>query len=138
MVNMEYKLTFVAWREGMRAGKLLGLKCKDCGAITCPPRKVCSECTSENLDIIEVKGTGKITTFTVCYTVPSGFEGPYVVAIADLDEGGRVMGNVLDVDPTKVGMELIGKKVTVGYKEIPADYMSGQDTRLAMTLKIVN
>ena len=48
------------------------------------------------------------------------------------------MGNVLDVDPTKVGMEIIGKKVTVGFKEIPGDYMTGQDTRLALTFKLTD
>lgn len=134
---MEYRPTFVAWREGFRAGKLLGLKCRDCEAITCPPRKVCAECGGENHDIIEIQGRGQIISFTVCYTVPTGFEGTYVVAIADLEGGGRVMGNVLDVDPTKTGMEIIGKKVNIGFKEIPGDYMTGQDTRLALTFRLV-
>ena len=132
---MEYKLTFVAWREGLRNGKLLGLKCKDCGAYTCPPRMVCDECGGTNLDIVELKKKAEIKSFTVCIGVPAGFTGPYVVAVADLEEGPRVMGNVLDVDPAKVGMELIGKKVTIGFKELPGDYMTGQDTRLALTFK---
>ena len=135
---MEYKLTFATWREGIKAGKLLGLKCKDCGTVTCPPRKVCAGCAGENLDVIELGGKGEIRSFTVCYAVPTGFVGPYVVAVADLEEGGRVMGDVLDIDPTKAGMELMGKKVQVGFKEIPGDFMSGQDTRLALTLKTLN
>ncbi len=135
---MEYKLTFTTWREGARAGKLLGLKCLECGTVTCPPRKVCSACGGENLDITELSGKGEIVSFTVCYAVPTGFEGPYVVAIADLEGGGRVMGNVLDINPEKAGMELIGKKVQVGFKEIPGDFMTGQDTRLALTLKVLN
>jgi uncharacterized protein len=134
---MEYKLTFVAWRQALRDGKLTGLRCQDCGAVTCPPRKVCAECGSENMDITELKGCGEIKSFTVCHVAPTGFEGPYVVAVADLEEGGRVMGNVLDVNPEKAGMELIGKKVQVGYKEIAGDYMTGQDTRLALTFKLV-
>lgn len=135
---MEYKLIFTTWREAARTGKLLGLKCHDCGEVTCPPRKVCAGCGSENLDVIQLSGKGEIKSFTVCYAVPSGFVGPYIVAIADLDEGGRVMGDVLDVDPTRTGMEIIGKKVQVGFKEIPGDFMTGQDTRLAMTFKILN
>jgi|WetSurMetagenome_2_1015567.scaffolds.fasta_scaffold739614_1 uncharacterized protein len=134
---MEYKLTFTDWREGARAGKLLGLKCPGCGTVTCPPRKVCSGCGSENLDIIELSKKGEIISFTVCYAVPTGFEGPYVVAIADLEDGGRVMGDVLDIDPAKAGMDLMGKKVQIGFKEIPGDFMTGQDTRLALTLKIL-
>jgi uncharacterized OB-fold protein len=135
---MEYKLTFYKWRDGLKAGKLLGLKCKDCGAVTCPPRKVCAECGSENQDIIELSGKGEIKSFTVCYAVPAGFQGPYIVAMADLVEGGRVMADVLDVDPTKAGMELIGKKIQVGYKEIPGDFMTGGDTRFPMTFKIIS
>ena len=134
---MEYKLTFAAWREGLRNGKLLGLKCKECGAYTCPPRMVCAECGGTNLDIVELNKKGEIKSFTVCIGVPAGFTGPYVVAVADLEEGPRVMGNVLDVDPAKVGMELIGKKVTIDFKELPGDYMTGQDTRLALTFRLV-
>jgi uncharacterized protein len=135
---MEYKLTFIAWREALRGGKLLGLRCLDCGPITCPPRKVCAECGSENLDIVELKGKGEIKSFTVCYAVPTGFTGPYIVAVADLDEGGRVMGNVLDVKPEMAGMELIGKKIKVGYKEIAGDFMTGQDTRVSMTFILID
>jgi uncharacterized OB-fold protein len=133
---VEYKLTFAAWREGLRNGKLLGLKCKDCGAFTCPPRMVCAECRGANLDIVELSGKGIIKSFTVCYAVPTGFSGPYVVAVADIEEGPRVMGNVQEVDPARVGMELIGKNVTIGFKELPGDYMTGQDTRLALTFKL--
>src|ERR1039458_9725720 len=111
---MEYILTFTNWREGSRAGKLLGLKCRDCGEVTCPPRKVCAGCGSENLDIIQLSGKCEIKSFTVCYAVPTGFVGPYVVAVADLEEGGRVMGDVLNIDPAQAGMEIMGKKAQVG------------------------
>jgi uncharacterized protein len=133
---MDYKLTFYTWRDGLKAGKFLGLKCKECGTVTYPPRKVCAECGGENLDIVELSGKGKILTFTVCFGVPAGFQGPYVVAMAELEEGCRIMANVLDVDPNKVGMELIGQNVKLGYKEIPGDFMTGGDTRWPMTLKI--
>jgi uncharacterized protein len=133
---VEYKLTFVAWREALRKGQLLGLKCKDCGTYTCPPRMTCSECGGTNLDIVEMGRKAEIKSFTVCIGVPAGFTGPYVVAVADLEEGPRLMGNVEGIDPTKAGMELIGKKVTIGYKELPGDYMTGGDTRIALTFKL--
>ena len=136
--KMEYKLTFTTWRERIRAGKFSGLKCNDCGKVTCPPRKVCAECGSENLEIVDLSGKGKIVSFTTCYAVPAGYTGPYVVAIADLVEGGRVMGDVLDIDPLKAGMELMGKNIQVGYKEFPGDYMTGGDTRLALTFKLLD
>jgi uncharacterized OB-fold protein len=135
---MEYKLPFVSWREGLRSGKLLGLKCNDCGEVTCPPRKVCAGCASENMDVIELEKKGEIKTYTVCYAVPTGFVGPYVVAMAELKPGCRVMGNVLGIDPTKVGMDLIGKKVDIGFQEIPGDYLTGGDTRIALTFQLGN
>lgn len=134
---MEYKLTFAEYREGLKAGKLLGLKCNDCGTVTCPPRKVCASCGSENLEIIEMKAEGTIKSFTVCYATPAGFEGPYVVAVADMDEGGSLMGNIIDIDPEKAGQEIIGKKITVSSKEIPGDFMTGGDTRWPFLFKLV-
>ncbi|MDH5363732.1 MAG: zinc ribbon domain-containing protein, partial [Dehalococcoidia bacterium] len=43
---MDYKLTFSTYRDALKEGKLLGLKCNQCGAYTAPPRKVCSKCGS--------------------------------------------------------------------------------------------
>jgi uncharacterized protein len=135
---MEYKLTFYKWRDGLKEGKLLGLKCKECGVITFPPRKVCVECGSENQDIVELSKKGKIVSFTVCIGVPTGFQGPYAIAMVELNEGCRIMADIEGVDPTKVGMEIIGKKVEVGYKQIPGDFMTGGDNRFPMTVKLVN
>jgi len=49
---MEYKLTFKSYNEALKTNKLLGLKCKDCGAITVPPKMACTRCTSPNMDIV--------------------------------------------------------------------------------------
>ena len=57
---MEYILTVKQFREALREGKFLGLKCKQCGAYTVPPRKVCSECQSEDMEIAELSRNGEI------------------------------------------------------------------------------
>ena len=135
---MEYKLTFSAWKDGLKEGKFLGLKCNDCGAVTFPPRKVCSACDSENMDIVEVSRKGKIITYTICWAVPSGFTGPKVVAMAELEEGGRIMADIIDPEPDKIDDSIIGKTAEMGYLEIPGDYMTGGDNRYPLTLKIVD
>lgn len=132
---MEYKLIYTAYRDGLKEGKLLGLKCNQCGTYICPPRKVCPECQSEDLDIVELSGKGEILTFTVVQVPPEGFESPIAIATAKLDEGPWVVGNVEGVDPNSLTMDIIGKRFTVGYKEIPADYISGGD-RMALTFKL--
>lgn len=123
---MEYKLTYQEYSKALRKNKLLGLKCNDCGTITCPPMMVCSECTSTNLEIVEMKGTGKIVTFTVCNVTSEGRENevPYTIAMVELDEGPWIMGNLVDMDPRKVTMDVIGKRVKVGNRVFPGDKYS--------------
>ena len=132
---MEYKLTYNAYRDGLKEGKLLGLKCNQCRTFICPPRKVCPECQSENMDIIELSGKGEILTFTVIHVPPQGFEGPLVVATGKLDEGPWVVGNIEGVDPNSLTMDIIGKRFSIGYKEIPADDISGGE-RVALTFNL--
>lgn len=124
---MEYKLTFEEYKEALLNDKFLGLKCNKCGAYTVPPKKVCMECTSEDMDIVEIDKKGEVKTFTVIKVAPEGFEPPYIVAMVELDQGPWVMGNIIDVDPYKADMDLIGKKAVIGAKEINGDKFSAGD-----------
>ena len=132
---MDYELTFKKYREGWREGKFLGLKCNQCQAYTVPPRKVCAECGSEDMEIVPLSGKGEIQTFTTVFVPPEGFEAPYVVAMAKLDEGPWVMGDVEGVDANNVTMDIIGRRVSVGYKEVPADKISAGE-RLALVFNL--
>jgi len=135
MVSMEYKLTHKAYTNALRENRLLGLKCNACGAYTVPPKKVCIECTSEDLEIVELSGKGEIRTFTVIRVPPEGFEAPYLVGLVELEEGPWLMGNILGVDPDKATMDLINKKVKLGHTVIPEDkFSAGQ--RVATTFSL--
>jgi uncharacterized OB-fold protein len=132
---MDYKLTFNKYRDALKENRLLGLKCNQCEAYIAPPRKVCSECGSEDMEIISLSGKGEIQTFTVIFVPPEGFEAPFVVAMVKLDEGPWVMGNLEGIEPNSVNMDIIGRRVTVGYKELPADKISAGE-RGALTFSI--
>jgi len=121
---MEYKLTAKMFAEALKENKLLGLKCNKCGAYTAPPKKVCMECGSEDMEIVQLSGKGQIRTFTVIRVPPEGFEAPYIVGMAELDEGPWLMGNIIDIDTDAATMDLIGKKVNVGHKVLPGDKFS--------------
>ena len=121
---MEYKLTYKEYAGSLKEGKLLGLECNKCGAYTAPPRKVCMQCSSEDLDIAELSGIGTIRTFTVIRVAPEGLEAPYIVGEAELDEGPWLMGNIVDVDIEQASLDLIGKRVKVGSKTSPGDKYS--------------
>ncbi len=127
---MEYKLTFKEYNKSLKKGRLLGLKCNDCGKYTCPPKMVCQECGSISLEVEQLKGSGKVVTFTVSYVPAEGRDGevPYTVVMVELDEGPWLLGNLTDIDPNKVTLDLIGKQVQLGtkMKSLPGDtYMMG-------------
>lgn len=129
---MEQKLIFKDYNEALKQDKLLGLKCRACGAITVPPKMVCRQCTSPDLEIMELGGSGKIRTFTTVYVASEGREDeiPYIIVMVELDEGPWIMGNLDGTDPAQATMELIGKKVKMGHKVFPGDkYSAGEGAR---------
>ena len=126
---MEYKLTFKEYNEALKKNTLLGLKCKECGTITVPPKMVCRKCASPDLEIVEVKGKGKIRTFATVYVGAEGRQGecPYIIVLVELDEGPWLMGNLIEIDPNQATMELIGRRVKMGHKVFPGDKYSAGD-----------
>lgn len=134
---MEHKLTFKDYNEALKQNKLLGLKCKQCGAVTVPPKIVCGNCASADLDIVELSGKGKIQTFTTVFVPPEGRESecPYVIVLVELDEGPWIMGNLTGIDPNKVTMDIMGKKVNMGHAVFPGDrYSAGDEARPLFSL----
>ena len=126
---MEHKLIFKDYSEALKENKLLGLKCKECGTITVPPMMVCRQCASPDMEIIGLKGRGKIQTFATVNVAPEGREDevPYIIVLVELDEGPWLMGNLTGVDPNEATMELIGKRVKMGHKVFPGDkYSAGE------------
>ncbi len=126
---MEYKLTFEDYNEALKEDRLLGLKCQSCGAITVPPKMVCQGCAGSELDITELKGTGKIRTFTTVFVAAEGREDevPYIIVLVELDEGPWIMGNLDGIEPAKATMEIIGRKVKMGHKIFSGDKYSAGD-----------
>jgi uncharacterized OB-fold protein len=126
---MEHKLSFKDYNEALKQNKLLGLKCKQCGNITVPPKIACGNCSSTDLDIVELSGKGKVQTFTTVFVPPEGRDGecPYVIVLVELDEGPWIMGNLTGIDPNKVNMEIMGKQVKMGHAVFPGDKFSAGD-----------
>lgn len=105
--------------DGARAGKLLLQRCLECRGVHFYPRRTCPACWSERVEWIEASGRGRVHSFTVIHRPPApafASRVPYVVALVDLEEGPRMMANVvgdgaLDVaidDPVTVTFESRG------------------------------
>jgi uncharacterized OB-fold protein len=112
LIKDRYVLTSRDYEEGLKEGKLLGLKCKDCGQVTCPPMIVCQRCGSTNIEKTELSGKGEIMTYTVIRIPPEGYEAPYIVCLAKTEEGPWIVGR-LDYDAEKMSEDMLGKSVKI-------------------------
>lgn len=105
--------------EGCRRGDLLIQKCQDCQALNFYPKLYCVECLSSNLEWVKTAGNGKVYSYMTVYAFqPTEFaqDVPYVVAIVELDEGVRIMSNIVACHPDEVHcdmrVEAVFEKVT--------------------------
>lgn len=93
--------------EAAAAGRFLLPWCRDCERFHHHPRPWCPHCWSTNLAWREPSGRGRVVTYTVVHQPPSPeFDVPYVLAVVRLDEGPRLMTNIVDVDPAEVRVDL--------------------------------
>ncbi len=111
------------WRLKDQRYRLAGNICADCGAKFFPPRQVCTECKSRNLQPHEFDGRGQVYSFTTLFQAPLGHEGnlPYVVGMVKLDEGPMIEAQITDVNPNdvKIGqrVEMVTRKLREYGKE---------------------
>jgi len=95
----------------LKDGRLMGSRCKSCGAFSFPPRADCEACMSGDFEFVELSGKSTLQTFTKIVIAPTGFEDvvPYTVGVVDLEEGGRALawfGDTVAEDEIEIGMDL--------------------------------
>lgn len=103
--------------QGARENRLLIRRCGACGAAHFMPRHLCPACWSDDLRWVEASGRGTVHSFSVIHRAPlAAFAArvPYVVALVDLEEGPRMMANILGDDALDTA---IGDAVTVCFEE---------------------
>jgi len=94
----------------LEQGKLMGTRCKTSGRYYFPPRAHCFESLSDDMEWFEVKGTGKLVSFSTLKYAPTGFTDdlPYTIALVDYGEYqvfGRI-GAEAAVGELSVNMEM--------------------------------
>ena len=86
--------------DGCRKHELWLPFCPSCNDYFFYPRPFCPRCFSWNVDWKQASGKGTLYTFAIQYRPQApGFQPPYVTAIVQLDEGPRLMTNLLVDDP---------------------------------------
>ena len=106
--------------DGLKQGELRIQRCSACGDAVFYPRVGCPSCGSRALEWITASGRGTVHAFTIAHRgVPAAFKGAvaYVVALVELEEGARLMTNLIGVDPTPEAVR-IGMAVEVMFDEV--------------------
>jgi hypothetical protein len=108
MSEIEREFTVYSYLDYINNKKLMGSKCKKCGKIYVPPRKLCIKCNSTDLEWVEMSGKGKLAAFS-CIGVGTTFmadkgysmKNPYCFSVIKLDEGPMISGQLIGVDESK-------------------------------------
>jgi uncharacterized OB-fold protein len=89
--------------KGVAEGKILVQRCSRCGALRHPPRPMCPHCLSVDWQAEPVRGRGSVYSYAIQHHPPvPGFEMPYIVVLADLVEGIRLVANLTGCEPDQV------------------------------------
>jgi uncharacterized OB-fold protein/acyl dehydratase len=99
--------------EGVEAGRLLIQRCAACARLRHPPGPMCPACQSLEWDTLAASGRGCVYSFVVAHhpQIPP-FEYPNLIALVELEEGARLVSNLIGVDPADVE---IGMRVEVEF-----------------------
>ncbi len=87
--------------EAAKRRELQIQQCHECGAHYFYPRPMCPYCLSRNVAWVTCSGRGRLHTFVINYRPPRHYasDSPYVIGIVELEEGPRLMTNIVGVAP---------------------------------------
>ena len=111
-VNSETKPFWDATAEG----RLVLPHCDACGFVIWYPRAFCPECASTDVSWKQASGLGTIYSFSITRKGQGDYRNasPYVLAYVELDEGPRVLTNIVDCDPESLE---VGGRVRVVFHD---------------------
>ena len=112
----------VSYEAYLREEKLMGSKCRACGARFLPPRPICTECHKQEMDWDVVEGKGRLVSFTCIAVGPpsmkeEGFDrnNPYCLGVVEVDPGVRVVARIQGVDARNPETIQIGMPLRVQF-----------------------
>jgi uncharacterized protein len=107
-----------AFWDAARAGRLLVARCNSCAQVHHYPRPFCPTCWSNDVKLIEASGRATLYTYSTVFRnelAPFSERVPYVAAVVELEEGPRLMTNIVDCDPSELR---IGMNLNVSFREL--------------------
>lgn len=102
--------------EGVARGELRIQRCTGCQALRHPPGPMCPHCQSLDWDAVVSAGRGSVFSFVVAHHPPvPPFSYPNAIALIELDEGTRLVSNLVGIAPADVA---IGMRVRVEFTRV--------------------
>lgn len=121
---VEREFTAVSFNQYLNEKKLMGSKCKKCGSLFLPPKPICTDCRSEEMEWVQFAGAGKLAAFTsiAVGTTPMIQEGfdrnkPYCSGVVKLSEGPMISARILNVDAVHPEKIKVGTSLSVAFLE---------------------
>jgi uncharacterized OB-fold protein len=105
MVDDSREFNAASFYQYLKEGKLMGIRCRACGALSAEARPLCPACHSKDVVWHQFSGKAQLSTFTCISVVPEamakkgyGRNNPYCSGIVTLEEGPRISAQVVGVD----------------------------------------
>jgi uncharacterized OB-fold protein len=108
--------------EAAKEHRLIIQRCSECGKYVFYPRLACPHCFSDHVEWVDASGKGTVYSCTVVETnAPSAFMNdiPYVVAVVKLDEGVRMLSNIVGCNPHDVQCDM---RVEVTFEKLNDEF----------------
>ncbi len=86
--------------SGCVAGELRLQRCDDCSGVYFPPRPFCPACGHQSVSILLASGKARLLSYVINHRPHPAFDGPYAIAVVELEEGVTMMANILNVPQT--------------------------------------
>jgi len=117
--------------EGTRENKLLLQKCDDCSHTYFPPRPFCPQCASRSVCIVAASGKATLYSYVINQRPHPAFDGVYSIAVVTLEEGPRMMTNIINTPQTPEAL-VLDMDLTVSFgnitEEITLPYFEPAET----------
>ena len=92
--------------EGTRAGELRLQRCDGCAHVYFPPRPFCPKCASRAVSVFRASGRALLFSYVIHHRAAPGFTPPYAIAVVALEEGPRMMTNIVEAEQTPQALQL--------------------------------
>lgn len=106
--------------DGTKNQQLLLQQCDQCQYTYFPPRPFCPKCASREVSITEASGKAILYSYVINHRPLPGFDNPHSIAVVELEEGPRMMSNIVGCPQTPEAL-VLDMPLTVTFEELTSD-----------------